>query len=173
MTQLAARLDWVNRAVGTVVAWAAVAMVLVQFTIVLARHIFGVSDIALNESVLYLHAALFMLGAGYAYLVDAHVRVDIIYGALGRRGQAVVDVLGSLVFLLPALALLLYWSWPTVTRSWSILEGPISVGGIPASFLLKSLIPAFCILLAIQGIARLLRDLAKLLGSDDTVARTT
>ena len=80
----------------------------------------------------------------------------------GPRGRAAVDIAGSLVFLFPALGLLLYWTWPTVRRSWAILEGPISVGGIPASFLLKSLIPAFCVLLAIQGVARLLRDIAAL-----------
>jgi TRAP-type mannitol/chloroaromatic compound transport system permease small subunit len=154
----AARLDGVNRLVGAVVAWAAVAMVLLQFAIVVARHVFGVSNIAATEGVLYLHAALFMLGAGYAYLVDAHVRVDILYTRLGRRGRALVDAVGAIVFLFPALLLLLYWSWPTVRRSWAILEGPISVGGIPASFLLKSLIPAFCVLLLVQGLARLLRD---------------
>lgn len=165
MTRLAARLDLVNRAVGAVVAWAAAAMVLLQFAIVVARHVFGVSAVALDESVLYLHAALFMLGAGYAYLVDAHVRVDIFYAEFGPRGRALVDVAGALLFLFPALGLLLYWSWPTVVRSWAILEGPISVGGLPASFLLKSLIPAFAILLAVQGLARLLRDLARLGGS--------
>ncbi|MEM6761535.1 MAG: TRAP transporter small permease subunit, partial [Pseudomonadota bacterium] len=79
-----------------------------------------------------------------------------------RRGRALVDVIGAVIFLLPALALLTYWSWPMVRRSWAILEGPISVGGIPASFLLKSLVPAFCVLMAIQGIARLLRDVAAL-----------
>lgn len=162
MLTAAARLDWINRAVGRVTAWFAVAMVLLQFAIVAARHVFAVSDIAASESVLYLHAALFMLGAGYAYLIDAHVRVDIFYSRLTTRAKAVVDVAGTLVFLFPALLLLLWWSWPTVRRSWSILEGPISVGGLPASFLLKSLIPAFCVLLLIQGLARLLRDLTRL-----------
>ena len=160
LDRTASALDLINRVVGAVVAWAAVAMVLVQFAIVVARHVFGVSDIAANESVLYLHAAIFMLGAGYTYLVDQHVRVDIFYAKLSRRGRAAVDIAGSFLFLFPALGLLAYWSWPTVRRSWAILEGPISVGGIPASFLLKSLIPAFCLLLAIQGVARLLRDVA-------------
>ena len=154
----AGRLDGVNRVVGAVVAWAAVAMVLLQFAIVVARHVFGVSSIAAVEGVLYLHSALFMLGAGYAYLVDAHVRVDIIYARCRARTRAAIDVVGSLVFLFPTLLLLLYWTWPAVRRSWAILEGPISVGGLPASFLLKSLIPAFCVLLLIQGMARFLRD---------------
>lgn len=165
LSATAARLDLVNRAVGAVVAWAAVAMVLVQFAIVVARHVFGVSDIAAGESVLYLHATLFMLGAGYAYLIDAHVRVDIFYAKLPPRARAAIDIAGSLIFLFPALALLAYWSWPTVRRAWAIYEGAISVGGIPASFLLKSLIPAFCLLLAIQGVARLLRDIVTLRAS--------
>ncbi|MEM0909021.1 MAG: TRAP transporter small permease subunit [Pseudomonadota bacterium] len=164
MMALSRFLDGVNRLVGHIVAWIALILVLVQFGIVLARHVYGVSNIAATEAVLYLHAALFMLGAGYAYLVDAHVRVDIFYGKLSVRGKAVIDVAGALVFLLPALALLTYWSWPMVRRSWAILEGPISVGGIPASFLMKSLVPAFCVLLAIQGVARLLRDLTALNG---------
>lgn len=162
LSRWAGRLDLVNRAVGAVVAWTAVALVVLQFAIVVARHVFGTSSVAWTESVLYLHATLFMLGAGYAYLVDAHVRVDIFYAKLSPRGRAAVDVFGNLVFLFPSLALLLYWSWPTVSRSWAILEGPISVGGIPASFLLKSLIPAFCVLLFVQGAARLLRDLVAL-----------
>ncbi|MEM9221350.1 MAG: TRAP transporter small permease subunit [Pseudomonadota bacterium] len=166
MVRIAGVLDGVNRVVGSVVCWLALAMVLIQFAIVLARHIFGVADIAASESVLYLHAALFMLGAGYTYLVNAHVRVDIFYAKLGARGRAAIDVVGTLVFLFPALTLLLYWSWPMVSRSWAILEGPISVGGIPASFLLKSLVPAFCVLLAVQGFARLLRDLVRLFSRD-------
>ncbi|WMS44351.1 TRAP transporter small permease subunit [Acuticoccus sp. MNP-M23] len=169
MNRLAARLDLVNRAAGALVAWLAVVLVLLQFAVVIARHVFGVSDIAATEAVLYVHAALFMLGAGYAYLVDAHVRVDIFYAKLGVRGRAAVDVAGALIFLAPALGLLAYWSWPMVSRSWAILEGPISVGGIPASFLMKSLVPAFCVLMAVQGVARLLRDLEALRGGSETV----
>ncbi|MEM7694832.1 MAG: TRAP transporter small permease subunit [Pseudomonadota bacterium] len=148
----------VNRIAGAAVAWIALALVLTQFAVVVMRHVFGVSFIAANEAVLYMHAALFMLGAGYAYVIDAHVRVDIFYAALPPRARALIDTLGALLFLTPALALLAYWSWPMVRRSWAIFEGPISVGGIPASFLLKSLIPAFCILMAIEGVARLIRD---------------
>ena len=166
MTDLADRLDAVNRVVGLALRWVALAMALVQFVVVLARYVFGVSAIAATESVLYLHAAFFMLGAGYAFLVDGHVRVDIFYAERGPRGRAWTDLFGHVFFLLPTLALLLVWSWPSVRRSWAILEGPISVGGIPASFLLKSLIPAFCVLLLVQGLARALRDAATLLGRD-------
>jgi len=162
MNGLADRLDQVNLAVGSVVRWFALAMVLLQFGIVLMRYVFGYSYIFLGEGVLYLHSALFMLGAGYTFLVGGHVRVDIFYSKLTPRGQAIVDIFGHLCLLAPALVILLYYSWPFVAGSWAILEGPVSVGGIPASFLLKSLIPAFCVLLLIQGAAILLRDVLRL-----------
>ncbi len=137
-------------------------MMLVQFGIVVLRYVFGMSSIALNESVLYMHGALFMLAAGYTLQVDGHVRVDIFYAKAGPRTRLIIDTLGHLVFLQPAMLVMLYWSWPSVRNAWSILEGPISVGGIPASFLLKSLIPAFCGLIIIQSVALILRNLALL-----------
>ena len=164
MLAVADALDAVNRRIGLAVRWLAVAMALVQFAVVLLRYVFGVSFVWLNESVLYLHGALFMLGAGFTLLVDGHVRVDILYARRGPRGRAATDAAGALAFLAPALLLTLWWTWPSVTRSWAILEGAISVGGVPASFLLKSLIPAFCVLLLAQALAILLRDVARLAG---------
>lgn len=162
LDRLADRLDLVNRAVGATVRWLALFMVLLQFAIVVLRYVYGVSFIFLNEGVLYMHSALFMLGAGYTLLVDAHVRVDIFYARFGARGRAAIDAMGALVFLLPSMAVLAWWSWPSVRNSWAVMEGAISVGGIPASFLLKTLVPAFCLLVAVQGLACLLRDIARL-----------
>ncbi|GAB4366213.1 MAG: TRAP transporter small permease subunit [Kiloniellaceae bacterium] len=162
MQQWIARLDAVNQAVGAAVRWLALFMVLLQFAVVVLRYVFGISYIFLNEGVLYMHAALFMLGAGYTLLVDGHVRVDIFYSRLSPRGRAVVDLAGLLGFLLPSMLMLAWFTWPSVRNSWAVLEGPISVGGIPASFLLKSLIPAFCALLIVQGLAGGLRDLLRL-----------
>jgi len=162
-----ARLDAVNQAVGMAVRWLALAMVLLQFAVVVLRYVFGISFVFLNEGVLYLHAALFMLGAGYTLLVDAHVRVDIFYSRLARRGRALVDVAGALGFLLPSMLVVLWFTWPSVRNSWAVFEGPISVGGIPASFLLKSLIPGFCVLLIVQGLACTLRDLLRLRAGKD------
>lgn len=164
MDRFADGLDKINRAVGGVVMWAALAMVLMQFGIVLLRYVFGFTSIFFNESVLYLHAALFMLGAGYTLLLGGHVRVDIFYAPLSAKAKAMVDIFGHLCLMLPSLGILLYYSWPSVRRSWAILEGPISVGGVPASFLLKSLIPAFCVLLLVQGLSALIRDVLRLGG---------
>ncbi|WP_397543107.1 TRAP transporter small permease subunit [Roseovarius salis] len=162
MERLADSLDRINLVVGMAVRWLALAMVLVQFGIVVLRYVYGVSWISLNESVLYMHATLFMLGAGYTLLIDGHVRVDIFQSKAGDRGKAWIDLAGHCVLLLPSMLALIYWSWPSVRNAWAILEGPISVGGIPAVFLLKSLIPAFCVLLVIQSLACMMRNLVKL-----------
>ena len=162
MQQWIARLEAVNQAVGSAVRWLALLMVLLQFAVVVLRYVFGISYIFLNEGVLYMHAALFMLGAGYTLLVDGHVRVDIFYSKLASRGRAMIDLAGLLGFLLPSMLMLAWFTWPSVRNSWAVLEGSISVGGIPASFLLKSLIPAFCALLIVQGLACGLRDLLRL-----------
>lgn len=155
-------LEAINLHVGNTVRWCGLLMLILQFIIVLLRYVFGISYIFLNEGVLYLHATLFMVGAGYTLLVDKHVRVDIFYAKCSPRGRAAIDLFGHLVFLLPSMTVLFFYSWPTVKSSWKILEGPISVGGIPASFLLKSLMPIFCVLLIIQCLANLLKDLITL-----------
>ncbi|WP_142850332.1 TRAP transporter small permease subunit [Telmatospirillum sp. J64-1] len=159
------QLDRINATVGAVVMWFAIGMMLIQFGIVIMRYVFGMSFIFLNELELYLHAALFMLGAGFTLLHDGHVRVDIFYGALTPRKRALVDFLGTLILLIPTCIVLLYYTWPFVRRSWQIMEGPLSVGGIPALYLLKSLLPAFAVLVLIQGVALALRSLAVMLGA--------
>lgn len=161
---LFAVLEGINLHLGRVIRWFALIMVLLQFGIVLLRYLFGISFIFLGEGVLYLHAALFLLGAGYTMMVDGHVRVDIFYARMSARKKAMVDLFGHIFFLLPASILILNVSWRFVENSWKILEGPLSVGGIPAVFLLKSTIPAFCVLLIIQAIVAIGRDGLRLMG---------
>jgi TRAP-type mannitol/chloroaromatic compound transport system permease small subunit len=157
MLVLADAIDQMNRAVANVVKWLALIMVLVQFCIVIGRYVFGFNSIAAQESVLYMHATLFMLGAGFTLLVDKHVRVDVVYAKVSDLTQRRIDLFGHLFLLIPSMTALLYWSWPSVRNSWKILEGPISVGGIEAVFLLKSLIPAFCVLILLQSLSILVR----------------
>ncbi|CUH78721.1 TRAP-type mannitol/chloroaromatic compound transport system, small permease component [Tritonibacter multivorans] len=157
MTHILNFVDAINRGVANVLRWFVVAMVLVQFAIVIGRYVFGVNSIWVQESVLYLHAGLFMLAAGYTLLIDKHVRVDIFYAKVQPEIRRRIDIFGHLFLLFPSMLALLWWSWPSVRNSWKILEGPMSVGGIEAVFLLKSLIPAFCSLLLLQSFASLLR----------------
>ncbi len=157
MGRLADILDGISRAIARLARWLALVMVLVQFGIVVGRYVFGVNSISVQESVLYMHATLFMVGAAYTLLADKHVRVDILYAKARDTTRRRIDILGHLFLLIPSMAALLYWTWPSVINSWRVLEGPISVGGIKAVFLLKSLIPAFCILLLLQSAAILIR----------------
>jgi len=161
MLALADAIDRMNTAVAQTVRWLALIMVLVQFCIVIGRYVFGFNSIAAQESVLYMHATLFMLGAGFTLLVDKHVRVDVFYAKVTDATRRRIDIFGHLFLLLPSMVALLYWSWPSVRNSWRILEGPISVGGIEAVFLLKSLIPAFCVLILLQSLAVLVRLLQR------------
>lgn len=157
MLGIARTIDQMNRAVAGAIKWLALIMVLVQFCIVIGRYVFGFNSIAAQESVLYMHATLFMLGAGYTLLVDKHVRVDVFYAKASPTTRTRIDIFGHVFLLIPSMIALLYWSWPSVRNSWKILEGPISVGGIEAVFLLKSLIPAFCILILLQSLSLLIR----------------
>jgi len=157
MLSIANAIDGINRSVADLIRWLALVMVLVQFCIVIGRYVFGYNSIAAQESVLYMHATLFMLGAGYTLLVDKHVRVDVYYAKVSEAARRRIDIFGHIFLLIPSMIALLYWSWPSVRNSWKILEGPISVGGIEAVFLLKSLIPAFCILILLQSFSLLVR----------------
>ncbi len=150
-------LDSLNSGLASIVRWAVLAMVLIQFAIVIGRYVYGVNSIAAQESVLYLHATLFMLGAGYTLQRDKHVRVDIFYARASPQARRRIDLFGHLCLLIPAMLALLYWTWPSVVNAWAILEGPISVGGLKAVFLLKSLIPAFALLLILQSLSSVLR----------------
>ena len=157
MIAVANAIDQLNRAVGSVTRWFILAMVVIQFGIVIFRYSFGISSIAAQESVLYLHSATFMLAAAYTLLCDKHVRVDIFYAKLSPRSQRLIDKIGHLFFLIPSMAVLLYWSWPSIRNAWKVKEGAISVGGLPYVYLLKSLILFFCVLLILQSIALLIR----------------
>jgi len=157
LTAAANRIDRLTAAIGRAVAWCVVAMAAVQFLVVIMRYALGLGSIWLQETIIYAHAALFMLAAAWTLGADAHVRVDIIYAGASRRKKALVDLLGALVLLIPFMLTLAALSIPYVARSWAILERSRETSGLPAVFLLKTLIPAFAILLAVQGIAQAMR----------------
>lgn len=158
-------IDGLNERIGRAVSWLTLAMVLLQFAIVLFRYVFGVGWIAAQEAVVYMHAAVFLGVAGYALRHDGHVRVDIFYGGAGPRARAKVDLFGSLVLLLPMCIAIFALAWPYVGRAWAVLEGsPEGQNGIPAVFILKSFILVFAVLVGLQGLALLLRSLAILTG---------
>ena len=134
--------------IGHATAWVALAMVLVQFLVVMMRYVFGVGWIMMQESVTYMHAFLFMVGAGYTLLQDGHVRVDIFYRGASERFKNLVDVFGVILFMIPACLVIGIYSWPYVHNSWKVLEGSKETSGIQGIYLLKSLLIVFAVLMA-------------------------
>lgn len=157
-------IDLINEWIGKGVAWLTLAMVLVTFLIVILRYALDIGWIALQESVAYMHALVFMLGAAYTLKHDAHVRVDIFYQRCGVRSRAWIDCLGTLFLLLPVSAFIIWSSWEYVGDSWQIREGSRNSGGLPGLFLLKSSIIVMAALLILQGLALFLRNLLTALG---------
>lgn len=137
-------------------------MALTTVVIVVLRYGFSIGAIGAQESVLYMHSALFMLGAAWALQRDEHVRVDIFYRRMGVRGKAWVNALGHVLFTLPFCAVVLATSVDYVADAWRIREGSPEPGGLPAVFLLKTLIPLMALLLALQALAEILKALAAL-----------
>jgi len=158
------RIDTFTEGLGRGIAWLMLAMVLITLLIVILRYALDQGAIMLQESVMYLHGLAFMLGIPYALKVDAHVRVDIVYARLEPEGKAAVNLAGHLLFLIPLSLFILVYSWDYVASAWRVVEGSAEVGGLPAVFLLKSLIPAMATLLLVQGIAEILRCLLVLTG---------
>ena len=154
---VADRIDRLNGAIGRAVAWAALFIVLVQFTVVVLRYAFGIGSIWLSESIIYGHATLFMLAAAWTLREGGHVRVDIFYTDAAPRTKAWIDLFGSLALLLPFMLVLAWFSLPYVGRSWDILERSRETSGLPIVFLLKTLIPLFAALMALQGISQAIR----------------
>jgi len=157
-------IDAVNQRAGAAVAWLALAMVLVQFAVVLLRYVFGLSFLMMQESITYMHATLFMVGAGFTLLHDQHVRVDIFYRAASLRRKAWVDLLGVVVFLWPVCALIAAYGWPYVAKAWAVREGSVESSGIPAVYLLKTVILVFAALMALQGLSLALKAFLRLRG---------
>lgn len=142
--------------------WLTLAMVLITVAIVILRYAFEIGAIPLQESVMYMHGIVFLIGIPYGVRQNTHVRVDIIYARLTPRHQTLVDLFGHVMFLLPLASFIAISSWPYTLASWRVLEGSAEVGGIPAVFLLKTLIPIAAVLLLAQSVAEILKKILML-----------
>jgi len=155
--RMIARLETPVAALGRAVSGCAALMVLATCAVVMLRYGFDIGIVALQEAITYMHGAIFMLGSAYALQRGAHVRVDIFYRRFSARGQAWVNLLGAVCFLVPVCVYLLWSSLDYVAQSWAIRERSPEAGGIPAVFLFKSMIPLLALSLLLQGIADVLR----------------
>ena len=152
---------------GKTVAWWTVVMVLLTFAIVVLRYGFNLGWIWLQESLTYLHVAVFTIAAAWTLQLDGHVRVDIFYADMPEKKRALVDLLGTLVFLVPFCIFLLVIAWPYVATSWKLLESSREAGGLPLVFLLKSLIMILPALLLGQAFLNA-TDAWKIIRGNDT-----
>jgi len=169
LTRLAGWIDALNEHVGRVVSLLALLMVLVQFIVVLQRYVFGIGSIWMQESIVYMHSFLFMLVAGYTLLHNGHVRVDVFYRTMSPRSKAWVDLLGTFFLIWPLCYLIFKVSLPYVEASWAVREGSRETSGIQGVFILKSVILAFVVLLALQSLSLLIHALRILSGAEKPV----
>jgi TRAP-type mannitol/chloroaromatic compound transport system permease small subunit len=162
MKKLANSIDQFTAAIGRAAAWLALVIVVLQFALVIARYLFSLGSIWASEAVIYAHAGLFLLAAAWTLQAGGHVRVDVFYADAKPRTKALIDLLGGLAFLLPFALVLLWLSTPYAARSWAVLERSQEASGLPLVFVLKTMIPAFAALMALQGIAQMIRAIALL-----------
>jgi TRAP-type mannitol/chloroaromatic compound transport system permease small subunit len=157
-------IDALNELAGRATGWLVLAAVLLSAGNAVSRYAFSLSSNAWLEGQWYLFSAIFLLGAGYALKRGAHVRIDVLAGRLSARGQAWIDLLGAVFFLLP-MALLLGWlSWPVFVQSYLTQEVSSDAGGL-LRWPVKLLLPAGFALLALQGVSEIIKRAAFLAGA--------
>ena len=155
-------LDNISGKLGHLASWAAVMMVIVMVTIVVLRYLFQFGSIALQESVIYINGLLFTFGVAYTLREQGHVRVDIFYNGMSPSRKALVNALGTLLFLVPSCVFIIYISWDYVALSWRVREGSAEASGLPFVYLLKTCILVLPALLFMQGVSELLKALPSL-----------
>ena len=151
------KIDAIIEISGRTVAWLSLGMVVITCTVVVLRYGFDTGTIALQESVTYMHALVFMIGLSYALKHDRHVRVDLLFSRLSERNRQRINLIGHLGLLLPICLVITMESFDYVMRSWAISEGSPEAGGIPGVYLLKTLIPLAALLLSMQAVSEVLR----------------
>lgn len=166
MEKLYKAIDSISDIIGRSAAWLTVAMVMLMVLIVALRYLFQTGSIALQESVIYVNALIFTLGAAYTLKEQGHVRVDIFYNRLKVKQKELVNLLGGLIFLLPSAGFIIWVSWDYVSISWQMKESSAELSGLPYVYLLKATIILLAVLLIIQGVAEILKAVVRIRQGD-------
>ncbi len=156
-----------NGALGRIFAWFSLGIVVVCFAVVILRYVFGTGSVPLQDLYLWLNGAMFMGIAGYTFLKDGHVRVDIFYRNAPLRTKAWLDILGCVLFVAPFLWVMVEQGYPYVVRSWGLREGSANVGGLPGLYILKSFVLVFVVVVGLQAVAMVLRSVLVLGGREE------
>ena len=166
MKNLSSFLNIVNRYAGYLCAFLVVLMVVNVFLVVILRYLFGISFIWMQETYVWMHAYIFMVGAGFTYLNDDHVRIDIIYRNSSKLYKAIVDLVGNIFLLLPFLYIIWSYSFPFVLKSWQMNEVSREAGGLTMIYLLKLAILIFAFLLFIQVVSKIINNFLNLYSNE-------
>ena len=158
LKNLSSTISYINKIAGFICAIIVVLMSLNVFLVVVLRYLFGISFIWMQETYVWMHAYIFMLGAGFTYLNDDHVRIDIIYRSSSKLYKALVDSIGIIFLLFPFLYIIWNYSYPFVYKSWQMNEISREAGGLSMLYLLKLAILLFVALLSIQAIAKIINN---------------
>ena len=137
-------------------------MVILTCGVVAARYIFNIGSIGIQELVMYLHGCVFMIGIAFTLKEGGHVRVDVLHEKLSEKNKAIIDIIGTLLFLMPFCFFIFFVSLEYVRFAWAVQESSPDPGGLPGVFLLKTLIPIMAILAGFQGISETLKNLYRL-----------
>ncbi|XPF94244.1 TRAP transporter small permease subunit [Colwellia sp. RE-S-Sl-9] len=151
-------IDKFTHLTGKLVSWFSLFMVLITFIIVVLRYGFNMGWIAMQESVLYMHGLVFLLGSAYTLKENGHVRIDVFYQKYSVKTKALVDLFGTVFLLIPVCTFIFYISWDYVLVSWRIMETSSQPGGLPFVYISKTFLLLFSITLILQGISEILRN---------------
>jgi TRAP-type mannitol/chloroaromatic compound transport system permease small subunit len=148
-------INQLNEWVGRLTAWLTTGLVLVVCIDVLRRYLFNATSVAVIELEWYLFSIIFLLAAGYSLKHDQHVRVDVFYTRMSVKGKAWVNFLGTLVFLIPFCIVVIYTSYKFAWVSWQMNEASPNLGGLPATYFIKAMIPIGFVFLLLQAFSLL------------------
>ena len=160
-------IDRINTFVGYLCGLFAFLMVLLVFTVVVMRYGFSVGFIWMQEAYVWLHSFIFMLGSGFTYLANEHVRIDVFYRDASEKYKATIDLIGNIFLLAPFLYIIWQYSYLFVYRSFLMNEVSREAGGMPALFVLKSAILWFCLVLFLQLISNVSKSIQVLLSKEN------
>jgi TRAP-type mannitol/chloroaromatic compound transport system permease small subunit len=162
MNQITRSLDFFSEMTGRFCSWFVALMALITCVVVVMRYGLDLGSVLLQDVVLYLHGALFLLGSSFALKRNAHVRVDIFYIEFSEKKKAFVDLVGHCLFLQPVCWVIFLFSWGYVELSWRIMEVSAEPDGLPFVYLQKSLLIALCLFMALQSFSEILKSILKI-----------
>ena len=163
LLKLSGLIDRLNETLGKLTMWLVLAAVVISATNAIIRKAFDMSSNAWLEIQWYLFAGVFMLGVGYVLLKNAHVRIDFIASRLSKRTNAIIDLIGLIIFTIPLALILVDLSWPLFTRAFQSGEMSANAGGL-IRWPVILMVPVGFAILALQGLSELIKRVAFLTG---------